>query len=208
MRNLLLVIIAGVSLTGVMSATEKAINLSGTWVLDPARSESKHTHPGMRIITANTNIGGISSGSGDDPDGRDPDDGNGPLDASPGGLMENLTLLIVQTDAELQVTRKLTINGEERTVPQRFALDGSQCLNLASNGQGEFASRTSWQNNKLINSGTETTTIRGQRTEISAKEEYSISKNGNKLTIKTISASARGVTTLKQVFVKPGKVKF
>ncbi len=191
-----------------MPAAEKEASLSGTWVLDVAHSKSSHTDPGIRKINVISTRGGVTLGGGEDPNGGNNDDGNVTPGESPaGGYIENLTLLIVQTDRELQVTRRFISAGQERTIPQKFALDGSQCLNLASDGRGEFESRTNWQGGKLINSGTETITIREPRAEISLKEEYSISKNGEKLTIKTTSTTPRGVTTLKQVFNKSQKPK-
>lgn len=206
MRTLWLIIIAGVSLAGAKPAAEKAVNLSGVWIIDPDQSESKHTSPEPPKI----NISGgrdVSRGSVGYPDNPNGSGRNGPPEESPARQLGDLTLMIVQTDGELQVTRKFTAYGKEWTVPQTFALDGSQCINVASDGRGGFTSRTRWQNNKLINSGTETRTIRDERTEISLTEEYAISKNGKKLTIKTMSITPRGVTTLKQVFNKPGKSK-
>jgi hypothetical protein len=105
----------------------------------------------------------------------------------------------------MQTTRQFIINGEERTIIQKFALDGSQCMNLASNGRGDLVSRTSWIKDKLINSGRQILEIRGEKTEVSVQEEHSISKNGKRLTIKTRSVTPRGVTTLKQVYKRQRK---
>ena len=67
--------------------------------------------------------------------------------------------------------------------------------------------RISRKDDKLINSGTRTIATRQQRIEISVTEEYSISKDGKKLTIKTRSITPRGVTMVKQVFNKRGTPK-
>jgi hypothetical protein len=206
MRALWLILLAGVSLAGAKPAAEKAVNLSGAWIIDSDQSESKHTSPEIPKI----NIGGgrdISRGSIEYPESPNGYDGNDSPAESPARQMGDLTLMIVQTDGELQVIRKFTAYGKEWTVPQTFALDGSQCINLASDGRGGFMSRTRWQNNKLINSGTETRTVWDERIEISLTEEYAISKNEKKLTIKTMSITPRGVTMLKQVFNKLEKSK-
>jgi hypothetical protein len=206
MRALWLIIIAGVSLAGAKPAAEKAVNLSGTWIIDPDQSESKRTSAELPKINI---IGGrdIPRGNIEYPDNPNGDGGNDFPEESPARQLGDLTLMIIQTEGELQVTRKFTTYGKEWTVPQTFALDGSQCINLAWDGRGGFTSRTRWQNNKLINSGTENRTIRDERTEISLTEEYAISKNGKKLTVKTMSITPRGVTTLKQVFNKLVKSK-
>jgi hypothetical protein len=121
--------------------------------------------------------------------------------------VENLILRIVQTANEIRVMRQFTADGREQEVTQKFALDGSQCINLASDGRGDFVSRTAWEKGKLINSGTETITAERQRIEVYIKEEYSISKNGEKLTIKTMRTTPRGIVKLKQVFDRADKFK-
>jgi hypothetical protein len=91
-------------------------------------------------------------------------------------------------------------DGEKRSVAQKFLLDISQCINVASNGQGEFVPRTGWKNQRLIHSGRQTVPIGAQSTSGSVVEEYSISKDVRKLTIKTSFVTPRGVTHLNQVF--------
>jgi hypothetical protein len=191
MRNLWLIIIVGASLAGVLPAAEQAQNLSGTWILDPDRNQMAITSPEIRKIR-------ISTG------GEIPDTNN--VEAIPeissSSLMANLTMRIVQTDSEVQIMRQFTIDGEKKAVAQKFALDGSQCINLASDGRGDFVSRTNWEKNKLVNSGAQTIIERGHRAQIYVKEEYSISKDGKKLTIKTQNSTLRGLIKLKQVFIK------
>jgi hypothetical protein len=196
MRNLWLIIIAGASLAGVLPAAEQAVDLSGTWILDPDRSQTALTSPEIRKI-------GISTG------GQSPDRNNVEAvpEISPGGLTGNLTMRIVQTDGEVQIVRQFTIDGEKETIAQKFALDGSQCINLASDGQGDFVSRTNWGKKKLVHSGIQTIIMREGRAQIYVKEEYSISKDGKKLTIKTQSSTSRGLVKLKQVFIKEKKPK-
>jgi hypothetical protein len=191
-------ILIGAILAGIIPAAEKAVDLSGTWVLDPAQNKTNQTTPRIREIRIS---GGI--GSAPIPEENDSVDSGVELEL---GRVEDLTLQIVQTDSEVQIMRQFTTDSERKAVPQKFALDGSQCINIASDGRGEFVSRTSWKKGKLINSGTQTITIQGPRTEIYINEEYSISKNREKLTIKTMSTTSKGVTTLKQVFRKREKI--
>jgi len=111
-------------------------------------------------------------------------------------------LRIVQTENEVQTTRSYTVNGEEKTVSQKFTLDGSQNTNPASNGGGEFKSSSVWKNDRLTNSGTQTVTMRDQSYNMTVKEEYSLSNDGKTLTIKTTRTTQRGETNSKQVFRK------
>jgi hypothetical protein len=136
------------------------------------------------------------------PRGRDGGEDGGTRTEMPADSIKNLTLQIVQTKNEVQTTRHFTVNGEEKAIVQKFALDGSQDINPASNGRGEFVSRSTWKKDKLINSGTETISIKDKSYEMSLNEEYSLSKDGKTLTIKTTRISPRGETKIKQVFQK------
>jgi hypothetical protein len=196
MKNRWWLIIAWAGLACLLPAADKGVNFSGTWILDPGQSRSDFTSSQMRSFSV-TRSGNI---------GMNVDKNSSPKNDAPpvlpGEHMEHLSLLIVQTNAELQVTRKFTTAGDDRIVLQKFLLDGSQCLNIAPYGSGELVSRTGWKKNKLINAGTETTADGHQRTEVSLKEEYSISKNGKQLTIKTTRVTPEGASTLRQVFKK------
>jgi hypothetical protein len=197
MKNLWIIVFIAASFGRVAGADQKTANLSGTWILDPTQSRTSQTTPNMPKM--DIRISGTYSGSSStDSTEKSPK-------LLPGLPINNLTLTIVQTGDDMQVVRESIVAGQKRTISQKFALDGGQCLNLASDGQGELESRTSWKKGKLINSGTETVTVTEQRTEISITEEYSISKNGKKLTIKTMQVTPQGVTTLKQVFTRPEK---
>jgi len=199
MRNIWFIIIAAVSLAGIVPATQKAADLSGTWAIDPAHSKLWHTRQGLPKpkMTIGNSL----------PDNRDANDGDSFLYELPEARIQNLTLQIRQTDGEVQTMRQFTIDGEEKSVAQKFLLDGSQCINVASNGQGEFVSRSRWNDNKLINSGAQTTIIGDRSAEMSVEEEYSISKDGTKLTIETSIVTPRGVTRLKHVFKKERETK-
>ena len=190
MTPLRAIVIAVVGLIVAAMASEKMVNFSGAWVLDLAHSELVKKSPDIRKVGVQTNRGYSVGGN----------EHRGPAEDLYMHPMEKITLSILQTDNEIQTNRQFTDYGQAQAVRQKFALDGSQCLNVASDGLGEFASRTNWKNDRLINSGTQTITQGGQRIEISVTEEYSISKDGKKLTIKTTSINPEGITTLKQVF--------
>jgi hypothetical protein len=196
MRHLWLIIIAGVSLAGVLPAGEQVVDLSGTWNLDPDKSQMEFTLPEIREIGINR--GGEIGGR------NDVETLSEILPIAPKG---NLTLRIVQTDSEVQIMRQSAIDDKNRAIVQKFALDGSQSINLASDGRGDFVSRTTWEKKKLIHSGIQTITMGIQRTQTYVKEEYSISKDGEKLTIKTRSVTPQGIVKLKQVFIRERKSK-
>ena len=118
----------------------------------------------------------------------------------PGGQIQNLALEVIQKDNEVQTTRTFTLNGEERNIAQKFTLDGHENTNPASNGRGEFVSTSAWKNGKLINSGSQTSDAQDYNAAVT--EEYSVSKDGKTLTIKTTRITSRGEINSKQVFNK------
>jgi hypothetical protein len=100
----------------------------------------------------------------------------------------------------VQTTRTFAVNGEGQTIAQRFTLDGSENTNPASNGRGEFVSTSTLKNGKLINSGSQTSDAQDYKTAVT--EEYSVSKDGKTLTIKTTRTTSRGQMSSKLVFNK------
>ncbi|MBN1567422.1 MAG: hypothetical protein JXA73_06220 [Acidobacteria bacterium] len=194
MRNVALIIIVAANLAGILPAEDPVADLNGTWILDAKKSQIKQTTPELRKIRITSGIGTVGR-----PNERD---GNSPVAEPLIGQVANLTLKIIQTADSAQILRQFTADGRDQSVAQKFALDGSQCFNPASDGRGDFVSRSTWEKRRLINSGTETITAEGPRTEIYIKEEFSLSKNGKKLTLKTMRTTPRGVTTIKQVFIR------
>ena len=96
--------------------------------------------------------------------------------------------------------RTFTLNGEDQNITQKFTLDGKENTNPASNGRGEFVSRSAWKNGKLINSWSQTPDAQSYNTAMT--EEYSVSRDGKTLTIKTTRTTSRGEVSSKQVFNK------
>ncbi len=223
-RNLWMTILAGMIFAVFVPAVEKESDLNGTWVLDPARSDSQMRRPGRAgeipgmgggypgtiglpgIIgfPGSTYPGTPGTGyPGGRRAGRYPGDGgDDPEERMPREEMKNLSLQIIQKDDEVQMTRTFSMSGEDRTINQKFSLDGSENTNPASNGRGEFVSRSTWKKGKLINSGTQTSGEAGRNSDVSLTEEYSLSKDGKTLTLKTTRTGLRGEMSLRQVFKK------
>ena len=123
-----------------------------------------------------------------------------------------LDLVIVQTAKEMQITSKFRPpNGKEHTVIQKFSLDGSQDRNQVLSGHGEFISHSIWEKDKLIIVGKQV----DRGAEMIEREEYSLSRDGKKLSITTSAyyranevndpdsfkgSDSRWDATIKQVF--------
>jgi hypothetical protein len=177
------------ALATAASAGEKRSDFGGTWVLVPEKSEMEQVRPGLRNIRV---TGGPVTTTGSAPE---------PLpDPSPAGFITDLRLEITQAEDRIRVVRRFTLEGRMDLVTQEFTFDGGRCLNVASDGRGEFASRSEWKKGKLLNSGTQTIADGAAREEHNVREEFSLSRNRKTLTVKTLIATPRGLVKLKQVF--------
>lgn len=172
-------------------AAEKRADLGGNWALVPDRSEMEQVAPGIRNL--HIDAGPITV----------VEDAPPPLpDPSPAGFMSGLHLEITQTEDRIRIVRRFTLDGERRTVTQEFAFDGGRCLNLASDGRGEYASRTEWKKGKLLTAGIQSISTGHGRVEHNVQEEFSLSRDRRTLTVKTLIATPEGLVKLKQVFIR------
>lgn len=188
-----LCIFLAVSCIAFAATAEKSIDFSGTWIIDPTQTQVDHTTPEIRKFE----VHGVGVSE------------NIPKQAIIRGafpvVWKTGTLQILQTTSEIQIIRRFPIDEQDRTIIQKFKFDESQCLNVSSNGLGEFVSRSHWKNNKLIHSGSHAIFQNEQHVESYVQEEYSLSKNGKKLTIKTTATGLNGVSTIKQVYIRLDK---
>jgi len=199
MKRLWLRTILLICLTGVCTAGGSGVDFSGTWRLEAKSSKLSGPEDGKLHLNVS--------------DGRtviqNPEDSNPKVlpETPPSARISNLTLRIVQTDNEVQIKRQFTLDGKASEVLQKFTLDGSQCINLSSDGTSEFVSRSSLKNANLVHTGIQT--VRAQLSSVEAKvmEEYSMSKNGKKLTIKTTSIMPQGSVKIKQEFARQNDSK-
>lgn len=177
----------------VSPAAEQIPDFSGAWLLDPEHIQMDLSAPTNGAIKINMG-GPVSVRNASDPPPETLPN------VPPAAHIIQLSLRIVQTEDIMQIKRQFMLEGKERTIIQQFTTDGSQCINLSSDGTGEFVSRSTWKKNKLILSGIQTVAVQ-QTTEAHVTEEYSLSKDKNKLTIKTTSFMPQGVIKLKQEFI-------
>jgi hypothetical protein len=118
----LLAVMTGLALTVVVPALGKVVDLSGTWIFDPAHSSLWFTPEEPRKITVDTS--GIKGG-GIYSENSNGQKSGGSSKELPVERVEKAVLLIIQIDDELQITRQITIGGKTQTVIQKFMFDGS-----------------------------------------------------------------------------------
>ena len=110
-----------------------------------------------------------------------------------------MTLDIAQTANELKILRKWTQNDKPQSIEQSFALDGKEVENPSPTG-GVIVTRSNWKKETLVTEGTQEISMGDREVDLRIKEEYSLSKDGRTLTIKTIRKSERGQMEVKQTF--------
>jgi len=182
-RMILLTGVAVLCITALALAAA-GINLSGTWVLDKDKSDT----PGR---------GGFGGGPGGGPAGP----GGGPGGRGPRGPVD-VTLVIKQTDSELQIVRKTNREGQERETEQKFTLDGKENTNPAGMGRGELKSKTKIDKDKIVIEGSQKMQTKRGDFDLQIKEVYTLSSDGKVLTIQTTRDTPMGENTSKQVFNK------
>jgi hypothetical protein len=209
-----------VLLFGVLClAVTAPVNFSGTWVLDPAKSELGGPPRGGGFPGGGRGGGGFPRGEdGGFPRGEGGGFPGGEGGGFPGGARRGApgqegergprgprvatTLVIEQNETELKVTRKSSTGDEEQDRTQVYSLTGETKSNPAPMGRGEMKTRSVWNKEKLVNTGTQTIQTPGGEREITLKEEYSLSKDGRELTVKNTRNTPMGEMTSKLVYKK------
>jgi hypothetical protein len=194
MRNVRAFLLAASIVTASLSAANNTVDFSGTWSIDSERSHQVvkrqpiFSRDGRKMSPREADPGiGWPGGTG--PDGHPLPPNARSIKRYPEILSRYLDLLIVQTAKEVQITSKIRPpngkfrppNGKERTVIQKFSLDGSQDRNQVLSGQGEFISRCKWEKDSLVIQGKQV----DQGAEMIVREEYSLSRDGKELSIRT-----------------------
>jgi len=111
-------------------------------------------------------------------------------------------LAITQTATEIKIERKWSRDGKEQSVQQSFTLDGSENRNPDDMGRGEFKSKTKWHKSSLVTEGNQQMATGSRDIAMRVKQEFSLSKDGQLLTVKTTRDTPRGQMNTKQIFRK------
>ena len=114
----------------------------------------------------------------------------------------DLALTISQSPAELKMERRRGGDSKEEPITQVFTLDGKENTNPDDRGRSEFTSTAKWNKKSIVIEGTQPASVGGRELQMKFKEELSLSKDGQTLTIKTSRMTPRGTLTIKQTFKK------
>jgi hypothetical protein len=200
-------------MTWAVGKDQKKVNFSGTWILAKSKvGQAPVGQMGGGGMGRGGGGGGRRGGGrgggipgGGYPGGRRSGGGRGGNDPGEASQMADSDLVIDHSEAELKVTRKVSnASGGETEFVQIFNLDGSESVNPVPAGRGELRTRTSWDKGKLVTLGTQqpSGSDDAARLDIVVKQEFSLSKDGKTLTVKTSRSTSRGQVTTTQTFTR------
>ncbi len=186
-----LILFFGLSL--VLAAGEEP-NFSGTWTLDPEKSEMGRggRGPGSGRFGAGRGTG--RSGEGGRPRRGAPGRrGMGPMGR--GAMMGPLT--IDHQEPQIVIKRTLNFGGEEQVRISKFTTDGKESTNEGFGGMST-PSRTYWEGNRLVTESSMETPMGPME----LKEVRSLSDDGKTMTILRTTTGGPRERTKKLVYVK------
>jgi hypothetical protein len=159
------------------AAAAAAPNLTGTWVLD--RSQSEFHQP-------------------DAADGKGRHGGAG--GQRDGGRRGDAKLTVAQDGNTLKVTRSMARDGKERTFTETYTLDGTE--RTTKGHRGSVVTKAQYDGDRLlVNSSHTMTTKEGER-QMSRASVWTVSPDGQTLTIETTMQTPRGERQMKTVYQK------
>jgi hypothetical protein len=211
-------------------AADQEQSFGGTWLLDSKNSDP-YPHPIANLGAPGLGPGGQAGGMGGGMGGMGGGmggmgggmpgggmgggmpggmgGGRGMGGGTPGGGMgrgpqvanQNVPLVIEQTGNEIKMTRTMTVNGKEMPFVETFKCDGSEqpaTIPIPNSEPAKTLTTATLKKGKLqIRTVTEYPKSKSE-----AKREFSLSKDGKTLTMKSSATSPFGEMVQKQVYLK------
>jgi hypothetical protein len=171
-------IAAAVLLAASTLTAQAQPQFSGTWTLDRSQSqfpafEGRHGHKA--------------------PDAQGQAPKQSPL----------MKLIVEQNGVNLKVTRSMARDDHARTSTRAIVADGTEKTQQGHRG-GTTVTKATLAGDRLVTSATTTMPAKdgGQPRTMSRESTWTLSSDGNTLTIDTVMHSSRGDKTMKSVYVK------
>jgi hypothetical protein len=159
------------------AAASAAPNLTGTWVLDPSQSEFHQP---------------------DAADGKGRHGGAG--GHRDGGRHGDAKLTVAQDGNTLKVTRSMARGGKERTFTETYTLDGTEHTTKAR--RGSVVTKALYDGDRLLVNTSHTMTTKEGERQMSRASVWTVSPDGQTLTIETTMQTPRGERQMKTVYQK------
>ena len=201
-------------------AAEQPANLAGTWILDAKKSDP-FPQP-LRNLGA-PQMGGSSRGEdmdgggrGSSPASRDTGEGmpgGGMGGGIPGGsgrgfgrgpqsTAQSAPMVIEQRETELRISRTGVVMGKETPVLESYLLDGAEHTQMTQLSGSPDPVKVVTSAKLKKNSLQVRITIHGPNNKTEVKKEFSLSKDGKTLTVKSQNTTPMGVMVQDQVYHK------
>ncbi len=181
---------------------EKAIDFSGKWLLQNSERHFTPNTIGRSPGPAAGPMGGgdvdVRMGGAGGYEGGEGRSGSGAANDAP----KDLTLKIEQSAAEIKLERTWTKDAQPYISHETFSLDGKEKLIRDAAGNVDTKAKAKWRKEALLIESVQKVSGRGRSIEIKSRQEFSLSKDGQQLTIKTSQESPSGEVVSKQVFKK------
>ena len=192
-RAVVFSVILFMGLSLVLPAGEKP-DFSGTWTLDPDRSEMGRGGRGPGAGRFGAGRGAGRPREGDRQRGRGPG-GRGRGRMGRGGMRGPMT--IEHKGGMLVVRQTLNFRGEEQVRTSRFTTDGKESANPGFGGMS-VPSRTFWDGNRLVTESSLETPMGLMQ----SREVRSLSDDGNTMTVVRTTTGGPRERTQKLVYLK------
>ena len=154
-------------------AAHAAPNLAGTWVLDRSQSEMHK------------------------PDAAEGKGRHGPREGASRGEAK---LTVAQDGNTLKVTRSRARDGKERTFTETYTLDGTE--RTSKGRHGATVTKALYDGNRLLVNTSHTMTTKEGERQMSRASVWTVSPDGQTLTIETTMQGPRGERQMKTVYQK------
>jgi hypothetical protein len=160
----------------VAAAASAAPNLTGTWVLDKSQSEFPQ------------------------PDAADGKGGRGGVGGPREGRRGDAKLIVAQDGTTLNVTRSMARDGKERTFTETYTLDGTE--RTTKGHRGSVVTKALYDGDRLLVNTSHTMTTKEGEQKMSRASVWTLSPDGQTLTIETTMQTPRGERQMKTVYQK------
>lgn len=120
----------------------------------------------------------------------------------------DVALTIALSETEFHITRKMTLNGNERAGEWVYYTDGRGETNPALlGGNGDLKTKTKWSGSKLVSKAS-ISRQRGEETfNVDIEEKWELSSDGKTLTNSISMSGPRGTQAVKFVYTRAGEQK-
>jgi hypothetical protein len=154
----------------VASFAHAQANFAGTWVLDRSQSQLPQFHKG------------------------------GAAPGAQGGTPPDITLTVDQSGDQLKATRTMKRGNRENAFSETYTVNGSE-QTFTGRGNRTVVTKAAWDGPRLVvNSNTTRPSRSGGDVQVSRESVWTVSPDGNTLTIQTTFHSPRGERTFTRVY--------